>query len=385
MQGSQVTRLTTSVLVAAVASVGAGLVHAAAAGTHNDDVTLAWMFALCAAAQIGWAAAVVAWPRRSLLVVGVVLNAGCVAVWALTRTVGLWGALAGVEAVGAQDLVAAALGAVAAGGAAVALAGSVRRRDGATAARRLDAPAVGVAAMLVLALAVPAMAATHSHGDADHDHGDGGEQVEVAAHAHPDGTSTDHAHEPGPATTADGPVVSLDDARLTSAQRARGTNLLEQTRAAMAAFPDEASILAAGYTWIGDGRRPGGFQHFVNRSYMGDGRMLDPGHIESIVMRLQPDGTKTVESAMYIAEPGTTMDTVPDIAGELTVWHDHQNLCWEGDRIAGVLVNGECRPGGTFRGTQPMIHLWVGDPPCGPFTGIEGHGGENCTHSHAPA
>jgi hypothetical protein len=179
--------------------------------------------------------------------------------------------------------------------------------------------------------------------------------------------------------------VSLDDTRLTSAQRARATSLLARTRTAMAAFPDEASIVAAGYTWIGDGRRPGGFQHFVNRSYMGDGRMLDPGHIESFVLRLQPDGTKTVESAMYIAEPGTTMETVPDIGGELTVWHDHQNLCWEGDKIAGILVNGQCRPGGTFRGTQPMIHVWVDDPPCGPFTGIEGHGGENCTHAHTPA
>lgn len=377
-------RSTTTSLVAAVASAGAGLVHAAAAGSHADDARLAWLFAVCAAAQIGWAALVVTWPNRTTLAAGVVLNAGCVTVWALTRTVGLAGPLADVEAVGTQDLVAAVLGAVAAVGAAFALVAYVRHRDGNVAPRRLDVPVLAVATTLVIALTVPAMAATHPHGDGGDHHDDGTEVAAAAAHTHPGDAATDHAHV-GADAAADGPVVTLDDPRLTSAQRARATSLLERTRTALSAYPDEASIVAAGYAWIGDGRRPGGFQHFVNREYMGDGRMLDPGHIESFVLQVQPDGTKQVVSAMYIAEPGTTMETVPDVGGELTVWHDHQNLCWDGNRIAGVLVNGVCRPGGTFRATQPMIHVWVDDPACGPFTGIEGHGGENCAHAHTPA
>jgi hypothetical protein len=124
----------------------------------------------------------------------------------------------------------------------------------------------------------------------------------------------------------------------------------------------------------------------VNAAYMADGRTLDPGHVESVVMQVQPDGvTKKVVSAMYIAEPGTTLETVPDIGGELTVWHDHQNLCWNGNKLAGVVVNGHCVPGGTFRPTPPMIHLWIDDPPCGPFSGIEGHGGASCEHTHTAA
>lgn len=102
------------------------------------------------------------------------------------------------------------------------------------------------------------------------------------------------------------------------------------------------------------------------------------------MLQRQPDGvTKKVMSAMYILSPGTTMADVPDIAGELTVWHDHQNLCWDasGTRLAGIVIDGTCRPGGTFRGTSPMIHAWLEDTPCGPFSGIEGHGG-GCEHTH---
>jgi hypothetical protein len=29
-----------------------------------------------------------------------------------------------------------------------------------------------------------------------------------------------------------------------------------------------------------------------------------------------------------------------------------------------------------------MLHVWIDDPACGPFTGIEGHGGVTCEHEH---
>ena len=69
----------------------------------------------------------------------------------------------------------------------------------------------------------------------------------------------------------------------------------------------------------------------------------------------------------------------------MTQWHDHQNLCWDasGVRLAGILVNGKCTPGGTFRATPPMLHVWVVPNECGPFAGLEGtaHTG-SCLHSH---
>jgi len=370
--------ISTPVVVAAAASLGAGLVHAAAAGSHNGDATLAWLFALTAAAQLLWGALAVVWPSRITLAAGVALNGGAALAWLLSRTVGLFGSLAAVEPVGTQDLLAAVLGAIAAGAALVAVLGVVERMDVSIAA---------VAAGLVVFLAVPAMAAEHTHGPShDHEHG---EATTEAAAGH------DHAAESGEATAAHdhddtaaalgAPIVSLSDPRLTREQRQRATTLLNGTRAAMANFTDEASVVAAGYTSIGDGRRVGGFEHFVNTKYMFDGNELDPLHIESIVMQRQADGSKTIASAMYILESGSTMANVPDIAGGLTPWHDHQNLCWEGNKLVGLLVAGKCVPRGEFRATAPMIHVWMHDTPCGPFTGIEGHGGADCSHSHPSA
>src|SRR4051812_6140695 len=98
-------RPTTWLYVAASASAGAGLVPAAAAGSHNDDAALAWLFAATAILQLGWAAIVVVRPWKALVVAGLLLNGACVIAWVLSRTVGLAGPLAGVEAVGAPDTI----------------------------------------------------------------------------------------------------------------------------------------------------------------------------------------------------------------------------------------------------------------------------------------
>lgn len=365
----------TMVVTAALASAGAGLVHAAAAGTHNGDVTLAWLFALTAAAQLAWAALALVRPTRWLVAVGVALNAVAVLAWFASRSVGLFGPLAEVEAIGMQDALAAALGTMAVVTGAIAVARPTWRR--------YSLAAVGVTGALVLALAMPAMAAEHTHGASHaHDHAHGDEESPAGdGHAHGAAEEEPAGHEH--ASEVSGPIVSLDDARLSKAQQTRGTELLTTTRTALEAFPDEAAILAAGYTSIGDGRTVGRFEHFVNWSYLSDAKELDADAIESIVTQRQADGSKRVVSAMYILESGSTMEDVPDVAGELSVWHDHQNLCWDasGTRLAGVVVDGQCRPGGTLRPTPPMLHVWLESTPCGPFAGVEGHGG-SCAHAH---
>jgi hypothetical protein len=369
-------RLTTSLLVGAAASAGAGLVHAAAAGSHSGEPEVAWLFALCAVAQLGWAIVVVLRPVRSVVALGAALNAACVVAWLLSRTVGLVGPLAAVEDVGAQDLVAAALGACATGAAVLALRSPHR-------ARRLDRPVAAAVGFLVLAITVPAMAAghVHTHDDAAHQHTATAAAPNASTHVHTGGTAAAGAE-------GEQPIVSLADPRLSDRQRARAARLLDATRTAMRAqFPDKDHVVAAGYTWIGDGRRVGGYEHFVKVAYLFDGRDLDPQHIESIVQQRQLDGSEKVVTAMYILNWGTTLADAPNIAGSLTPWHDHQNLCWDdsGVRLAGIVVNGQCRPGGTFRPTPPMMHVWLTDPPCGPFSGVEGHGTTDCSHEHAAA
>lgn len=351
--------------------------HAAAAGSHSDHPTLAWTFALCAVAQLGWAGFVVFRPNRTVVMTGVLLNAGCVAVWLLTHTVTLGGPFGAVEEVGFQDLLAAGLAGIAVIAGTVSLVGQRR------VVRHLDVPAIAVSCFLVLVLAVPAMAAGHTHSDG-RDHGTS--VVAGGTHTHSDSTAAPahkHGHSPTTAETATGTIISLNDPRLTSLQRERAKTLLDETRLAMAFFPNEQAVIAAGYKSIGDGRRAGSFEHFVNSAYMTDGRALDPHAIESIVLEHLADGSKRVASAMYILNSGTTLADAPDIAGTLTPWHDHQNLCWDdAGHVVGILVNGVCRPGGTFRGTSPMIHVWIENTPCGPFAGIEGHGGAGCDHSH---
>jgi hypothetical protein len=237
----------------------------------------------------------------------------------------------------------------------------------------------------------------HDHGNematgtSAHEHSSTGGPTE-GPHAHPPATpgqpEPPHEHPPappgGPPPPHDhpptGPIVSIDDPRLTAEQRAAATALLVNTTAAMAAFPNAAAVEAAGYESIGDGGRSG-YEHFVNWTYLEDGNELNPSRIESIVAKKNGDGTKTIVSAMYILEPGKTMADAYDIAGELTTWHDHQNLCWDGHRLAGTLVNGVCTPGGEFRGTPPMLHVWLVPHDCGPFAGVDGHG--TCAgHAH---
>ena len=348
--------------VAGALTVGAGLVHAAAAGGHAGQRTAVVLFSVTAVAQVLVGAAAFMRPSRPALAAAALVNLAVAAAWAVSRTSGL--AIDGFgerEAVGLQDLTATIAEVVAAGAALLALAmrPAGRPLDG----RRL-------VPVLVLA-AVPAlvgMSAPHTHSDAHtgvHDeaapHGHG-ERAELAADPVFAGADTSHA--------------SADD--LEAAKR-----LIDTTRAAVAArFPDQAALLAAGYRSIGDGLVTP-YDHFIRADYLTDGRELDPDRVESIVMERTPTGWR-VASAMYILEVGKTMADVPDVAGGLTVWHDHQNLCWDrsGLRLAGLLVNGRCFPGGTFQATPPMLHVWLVDHPCGPFAGIEGHGG-GCAHGHA--
>jgi hypothetical protein len=482
-----------AVQAAAIGSAGAGLVHAAAVGTHAEEPTLVWIFALCAIAQVGLAGMVLLRPTRMMLAALGAVNAAAFATWALSRTTGLPApsALSEVEAVGTADLIGAVFAVVAVCGA---LAFVVR-----PASKRVLGPAwTAVTLAAALILSVPALAAgashNHDHGTAGHAHGaahddghaghddhaagsehadhadghaagddhgdhadghaagedhadhddhdtDGGSgdghdhgTTEVAGattthhddhgdhppsdptpppppsapppppthphppsdptHPHPPSDPTDPPHEHPPSDPTDpphehppsdpsGPVISLDDPRLTPAERSAAQQLITVSTEALARYSDTASVEAAGYNSIGDAGT--GWEHFVNGAYLADAYEMDPTRVESIVFQVNPDGTKHLASAMYILSLGKTMADVPDIAGELTTWHDHQNLCWSFSpalRVVGVTgPDGTCSRG-VFMATPPMLHVWMQPHPCGPFAGIEGTHGEGCGHAH---
>jgi hypothetical protein len=151
--------------------------------------------------------------------------------------------------------------------------------------------------------------------------------------------------------------------------------MVAATAAAIARYADPSDAVSAGYVWIGDGQPAGGFRHFVNAQYLVDGAVLDPARIESLVYRTAANGSLELVSGMYILRPGATTADVPDVAGDLAVWHQHTDLCFTRDGlISGVTGSGACPPGSINADTPPMLHVWIVDNPDGPFAAIEGAG-----------
>ena len=351
--------------VAGALTLGAGLAHAGAVADHAGDDVAAVLFVLAAVAQVVLGAAVLLRPSPRALLGAAAVDAAAAVAWTVSRTAGLPPVLGlgGREAVGAGDLATTVAELVAVVAVAVALRGVP------ILGRRRLSPVLLLA--LVPALVGMAAPSTHHHVVA-------GEAA--AGHSHAD----DHERHPPVSRLALDPIFSgADTSHASAGELQAAKRLIESTRAAVAArFPDQAALLAAGYRSIGDGLVTP-FDHFIKPEYLEDGRELDPERVESVVLERTPAGWR-VASAMYILEVGKTMADVPDVAGELTAWHDHQNLCWDrsGLRLAGLLVNGKCFPAGTLRPTPPMLHVWLADHACGPFAGIEGHGG-GCAHGHA--
>jgi hypothetical protein len=181
-------------------------------------------------------------------------------------------------------------------------------------------------------------------------------------------TAPGHGHEePKP----DAPYISPDDPRLTPEQRQRAKDLIARTQVGMQRFPNELSLILAGYTSIRDS--DSGYEHYINWSLLEDGKELDAGAIEAVVLEVKPGQAKRVVAAMYILSNGKTMDDVPEVAGPLTPWHNHKDLCWDpsGRFIMGVFRLGRCIPWGTLRELNPMLHVWITPNPCGPFAEVD--------------
>lgn len=368
---------------AAVASIGAGAIHAVAAGAHNDARQAMWTFALLATAQIAWGAAALARPSRIVAAVGAVVSIGALAGWMTAVAVGIpW--IDGMDVaipVGQADGLAAVL-------AAITLLTSVVAMYGLP-SPRLVAPVLGVLALIA---AVPgmAMAATHDHGhsvEADgHDHG-----AEVADGAE---DHADHLAAAVPPTPYD-PALPIDLGGVegvTPQQQAAAENLVSATILGLPQFADPAVAEAAGFRSIGDGAT--GHEHYINRAYINDDKILDPNYPESLVYQMI-DGEKTLAAAMYMLGSEATLDDVPELGGTLTQWHIHDNLCYTPDpvapRVAGLREpGGPCRPPLVPGGENPMIHVWIIPHECGPFAALTGVGGGAiaegeerwCDHAH---
>lgn len=77
------------VTVAALASIGAGAIHATAAGAHSEHRAAVVAFALTAVFQIAWGALVLVRPSRAVALVGVAGNSTALGGWVLAKTSGI--------------------------------------------------------------------------------------------------------------------------------------------------------------------------------------------------------------------------------------------------------------------------------------------------------
>ncbi len=388
------------VAVAALASIAAGAIHATAAGAHSEHRAAVVAFALTAVFQIAWGALVLLRPSRIVALVGVAGNAAALGGWILAKVSGI-GFVTGLdvrEDPEFADTLAAALAAVAIVGALMVLLPALSARLN---GRR---PAlVGVSGVAVLALTVPGMVAAGSHEHAEgHEHGEGS-----AAHEHDHGTAGggeesaaaghEHAgHEAAAvAPTPYDPTKPIDLGGVegvTPEQQAAAENLIAITLWRLPRWADPKVAEAAGFHSIGDGFT--GYEHLIQWDWINDDDVLDPERPESLVYRVDRDGTRTLEAAMYMLPQGNTLDTVPELGGKLTQWHIHDNLCFspgEAPKVRGLTAaGGGCQAGLVKFDPVPMVHVWIVPHECGPFAALEGVGagqikeGEErlCDHAH---
>lgn len=401
--------------IAAMMSIGAGVIHAAAAGVHAEHPQLARLFIFGAIAQVGAGLLALAKPHRAAAALILIINVVAVGGWLTTRITGVsWiDGLEVREAPQFADTACALLGASAVGCAMSAVMLGRRR----AAAPRLLFPAIAVAA-----LAIPAMVSggthqhAHSHSETASAAGAEGAAVidESQPHAHDDATtatpvpavatpvdeSQPHTHSTdSPSVAASGtatvdstwprpwdPSLPIDVSGVvgvTPEQEARATKLIEESLQQLPKYADPSAAIADGYASIGDAAT--GSEHYIKPSLIEDDAMLDATQPESLVYTVDGDA-RTLAGAMYIASARSTDDqTLVDFAGPLMQWHNHGNLCWaigaDGKpRVVGLTdVSGKCANGVNAGGENPMVHVWITPHPCGVFAALEGVGAGQAT------
>lgn len=309
--------------VLAALSLGAGVIHFAVSGEHYD---LSWVhgtfFAVVAWLQLSWAIAVVLRPTRRLLIAGVLLNAGILGVWAMSR---VWGVPVSPGAWTPEDVALAdALSSVCELGIVALTLGvlvrpAMARREvrPAFALPVVGAAGLGVAVVASLSL-TPAFASSHDHVEsaAGHDHAAlaptaGGAVTLNGQHV--------HGVKAGDIAAEAQPNQVLDPAT-----RSTLKNQLTQAREVALRYPTVADATAAGYRVAG-GFAPGSGAHYIGGGGgfgLSGAGAFDP----SRPMALIYDGTSPtsqITGLMYYA-----MGQAPDgFAGPNDHWHRHSNVC----------------------------------------------------------
>jgi hypothetical protein len=365
----------------ALVSVVTATIHFAVAGEHFKEYWVFGAFMLGSAwLQLLWSGLAVlpAGPvlRQPLvLVYGLVLNAGIVVVYVLTRTVG---DMVGpdprdVEPVGFGDGLCTALEAVVAVACLVLLLRSRERQVawqrvpwalgtvGALSAVLLSVALLDGGSEMVMSMTDDASTSTVADGMAPMSATPGGLSLPTAS---PAGNITmpDPNMQMEPGMRMAGPMCSTVP---TSAQQAAAVGLVNSSWAGSSKYQSLSAAKAAGYRAITPTGLP--VVHYLNPRYyrttIRGGPVIDPTQPQSLVYANTPKGSVLV-AAMFIMTPFTST-APPQPGGCLTQWHVHLNLCLGRGGVV-ALTNPGC-PAGSFNVvTPPMLHVWFVPIPGGP-------------------
>jgi hypothetical protein len=368
----------------AVLSLGAGGIHFAMITPHFDEYWLEGaFFAVVAWFQLGWAAAIVLWPKSSLLRIGALVNAGVIAMWLVSRT---WGPPIGPNAGVPEGIsfVDAFCTGLEVGIVVVSLAILTRpalaemRATSVTAVPLLSASAA-VAVMSALALS-PSFASGHTHGSADDGHGHShGDATAAAGDGHSHGAAVSNAavgdtpceiskanvpagEEVGQGSTHGHTGPSAWTPIPDPATRDALAVQISQARAAAERYPTVASAEADGYSLVTE-YIPCIGAHYINNSLFVTG--FDPLQPEMLLY----DGTTPDAHLVGLSYAVMENPEVPPegFAGPNDPWHKHDlngGLCIRN----GVVVGGEsdsaaecAAKGGAKVGLENlwMEHTWV--------------------------
>jgi len=376
--GQTVSRGRVVVICLAIIAIATSVIHFAVAGEHFAEYWAYGVFMLVTAwLQVLWSVAALARPTRPPLWAGMLLNAGVVAVYVVTRTVGdvIGPGRHATEPFGFGDGLCTALEAVVIAGCAWLLASQadrpVRRGQLITA----TAATGGVTAVLLSAALVA-----------------GGPDMVMSASASPSAGTSPATRMPAMessrirlATTSPAGDITMPapnmqmapgmrmassvacDTRPTAAQRQAAVRLVDASWKGASKYRSLAAAKAAGYRPVTPAGLP--VVHYLNVSFYLATAMrrapLDTAEPQSLVYANTPGGAVLV-AAMYITSPG---GPTPQPGGCLTQWHVHTNLCLASGRgVVGVVTAAHptCPPGSANRVTPPMMHVWFVPIPGGP-------------------
>jgi Domain of unknown function (DUF202) len=370
--------------VLAALSLGAGVIHFAVSGEHyNLSLLHGTFFAVTAWLQLSYAVAVIIRPNKLLLQAGVLLNAGIVGVWVMSR---VWGVPIGPEAwtpeaVGLADLLSTGfeVGIVALSlGVLVRPALAQQRLRPTFAYPVVGAAALGVAVVSSMAVA-PAFASGHHHGDtvaADgHTHS---HSAAAGGHTHP--AIVSNAPRGDTPCEQSGPPASAGQISSAGGHGHRGPTQwtpivdratrdqlgqqLEIAHQITLQYPTVADAEAAGYNMV-TGYVPCIGAHYIKASNMIGG--FDPAKPSMLLYDgTNPDSKMVGLSYSVLGDPNTPPE---GFAGPNDPWHKHDSnggLCMKGGVVVGAesTSDAECAARGgkkTALHNLWMMHAWTAD------------------------